>query len=75
MDDAHLPDEHDHQLADVDARADGSRGLTDNGLPVELEILARRYDEQPIFRVGYGFEQGGSAPGAAEAGRDVMSKS
>ena len=32
-------------------------GLTDAGLPVGLEILARPYDEPTMFRVAYGFEQ------------------
>lgn len=32
-------------------------GLTDSGLPVGLEILARPYDEPTMFRVAYGFEQ------------------
>ena len=34
-------------------------GLTDAGLPVGLEILARPYDEPTMFRVAYGFEQVG----------------
>ncbi len=32
-------------------------GLTDTGLPVGLEILARPYDESTMFQVAYGFEQ------------------
>jgi amidase len=32
-------------------------GLTDDGLPVGMEILARRYDEPTMFQIGYGFEQ------------------
>lgn len=32
-------------------------GLTPDGLPVGMEILARPYDEPTLFRVGYGFEQ------------------
>ena len=32
-------------------------GLTDAGLPVGLEILARPYDEPTMFRIAYGFEQ------------------
>jgi amidase len=32
-------------------------GLTDQGLPVGMEILARPYDEPTMFAVGYGFEQ------------------
>lgn len=32
-------------------------GLTDAGLPVGLEILARPYDEPTMFKVAYGFEQ------------------
>lgn len=32
-------------------------GLTPQGLPVGMEILARPYDEATLFRVGYGFEQ------------------
>ncbi|MBV8989546.1 MAG: hypothetical protein JO372_13395, partial [Solirubrobacterales bacterium] len=32
-------------------------GITDAGLPVGLEILARPYDEPTTFRVAYGFEQ------------------
>jgi amidase len=31
-------------------------GLTDAGLPVGMEILARPYDEPTMFRVAYGFE-------------------
>jgi amidase len=32
-------------------------GLTDKGLPVGMEILARPYDEPTAFKVAYGFEQ------------------
>ena len=32
-------------------------GLTDAGLPVGMEILARPYDEPTMFKVAYGFEQ------------------
>jgi amidase len=32
-------------------------GVTDAGLPVGLEILARSYDEPTMFRIAYGFEQ------------------
>ena len=32
-------------------------GLSDSGLPVGLEILARPYDEATVFSVAYGFEQ------------------
>jgi Asp-tRNA(Asn)/Glu-tRNA(Gln) amidotransferase A subunit family amidase len=32
-------------------------GLTDDGLPVGLEILVRPYDEPTMFGVAYGFEQ------------------
>ena len=32
-------------------------GLTDQGLPVGLEILVRQHDEPTMFRAGYGFEQ------------------
>ena len=32
-------------------------GLTDAGLPVGMEILARPYDEPTMFRVAYGFER------------------
>ncbi|WP_082046111.1 amidase [Arthrobacter sp. L77] len=32
-------------------------GLTETGLPVGMEILARPYDERTLFQVGYGFEQ------------------
>ncbi len=32
-------------------------GLTETGLPVGLEVLARPYDEATMFRVAYGFEQ------------------
>jgi len=32
-------------------------GLTEAGLPVGMEILARPYDEPTMFTVGYGFEQ------------------
>jgi Asp-tRNA(Asn)/Glu-tRNA(Gln) amidotransferase A subunit family amidase len=32
-------------------------GLTDAGLPVGLEILARPYDEPTMFKIAYGFEQ------------------
>ncbi len=32
-------------------------GLTEAGLPVGMEILARPYDEATMFRVAYGFEQ------------------
>lgn len=32
-------------------------GLTDEGLPIGMEILARPYDEPTMFAVGYGFEQ------------------
>lgn len=32
-------------------------GVTPEGLPVGMEILARPYDEPTMFRVGYGFEQ------------------
>ncbi len=32
-------------------------GLTDEGLPVGLQIMARPFDEETIFRVSYTFEQ------------------
>lgn len=32
-------------------------GFTDEGLPVGLEIVARRYDESTLFRFAYSFEQ------------------
>ena len=32
-------------------------GFTDAGLPVGLEIVARRYDESTLFRFAYSFEQ------------------
>lgn len=32
-------------------------GLTDDGLPIGMEVLARPYDEPMMFRVAYGFEQ------------------
>jgi amidase len=32
-------------------------GVTDDGLPVGMEILARPYDEATAFKVAYGFEQ------------------
>jgi Asp-tRNA(Asn)/Glu-tRNA(Gln) amidotransferase A subunit family amidase len=32
-------------------------GLTDAGLPVGMEILARPYDEPTMFTIGYGFER------------------
>ena len=32
-------------------------GLTGDGLPVGMEILARPYDEPTMFRIAYGFEQ------------------
>ena len=32
-------------------------GFTDDGLPVGLEIVARRYGESTLFRFAYGFEQ------------------
>ena len=32
-------------------------GLTEDGLPVGMEILARPYDEPTMLAVGYGFEQ------------------
>lgn len=50
-------------------------GLTDDGLPVGLEILARRYDEQTMFRVGYGFEQVAQHRVRPRLGSEVMSKS
>lgn len=32
-------------------------GVTAAGLPVGMEVLARPYDEQTMFRIAYGFEQ------------------
>jgi hypothetical protein len=32
-------------------------GFTNEGLPVGLEIMARRYDEPTLFRLAFGFEQ------------------